>query len=325
LRTAHRVLWVLAEVDAGNQDQLYRSLRERVRWNGLVTPEHTIAVHATVKNSVFRNSQFVALKTKDAIVDTVRDEKGARPSVDKEDPAVRVHIRVKGNMGIVSIDAAGESLHARGYRLKAGAAPMRETMAAGALLLDGWRGECPVIDPMCGSGTLIIEAALLAQRHPPGLARARFGFERWPGHREEVFARIRENANLEQTRPIPRLFGSDRDGRVVSIAQDNARRAGVSDITQWATGDMAKMLRSQGEPGIVLTNPPYGERMGEIESHANLYRDLGQLLQRRFQGWRALVFLAHEAHEDAMGLTPQRSWNLQHGPLQVRLNRYVID
>ncbi len=327
LRTAHRVLWKLGEGVARDGDALYEGTRGVVRWEGLVPPDKTFAVRATVRDSALRDSRWVALRVKDAIVDAVRDARGERPSVDAADPDVRVQVRVARDRVTVSLDAAGDSLHARGYRTEAGEAPLRETMAAGMLLMSRWDGQAPLVDPMCGSGTLPIEAALLASGTAPGLLGRRFGFERWPGHRPAMLEAVVEEAR-RRARPRPEgalAFGRDRDARVVGLARDNARRAGVDGLTDFAVGELDALAPPPGASrGVLVTNPPYGERLGEIEGLVPLYRRLGAIARERFRGWELWILLAHDVHREALGLPIARQWPMMNGALEVTLAQIVI-
>ena len=221
LRTAHRVRWILGHGTARSTDDLYRSIQKMARWKGLVPSSHTLRVDATARNSCFNDARFAALKTKDAIVDAVRDATGDRPSINLEDPDVSVHVRIVGERLTVGLEASGGSLHARGYRSQSGPAPLRETLAAGLLQLAEWDQDEPLFDPMCGSGTLLIEGAWMAENRPPNLDR-RFGFERWPGFRLDKLASIRHAAAQEVREGRATIAGSDRDRRIISTARANA-------------------------------------------------------------------------------------------------------
>jgi 23S rRNA G2445 N2-methylase RlmL len=322
LRTAHRVLWTLGEARAADAQAIYDAVRGAARWRGLLSPEHTLAVSATVTGELHRDSRFVALKAKDAIVDAIRDECGERPSVDVHDPDVRVHLRVRGDRLTVALDASGESLHLRGYRTEAGEAPLRETLAAGVLALSGWTGDRPLCDPMAGSGTLCIEAALLALGRAPGLSRPRFGFERWPGHRPERWeAQKAEARTMEKAVQVP-IWGRDIDPAMLALARANAERAGVADLVRFEVGGVSTASAGDAPPGLVVTNPPWGDRLGEIEALDPLYEDLGQALESRFAGWDASVLLAHERHALKVGHRWSAAIPIKNGPIDVRLVRF---
>ncbi|MEC9072823.1 MAG: THUMP domain-containing protein, partial [Myxococcota bacterium] len=237
LRTAHRVRWILDECQVRNQDDLYPVARRVARWERLCPPDRTIAVRASLRNSPFRDERIVALKVKDAIVDTVRDAVGSRPDVSGKDPDVGIHVRLSGTRATFSLDAAGQSLHIRGYRTQSGPAPLRETLAAGALLMSGWDGTSPLVDPMCGSGTLLVEGALIATGRAPGLDRE-FGFQRWPSYRPKAWEAIRQEA-VDAIHPAAHpVVGREVSARVLAYARDNGKRAGVGDAIRWEQGRM---------------------------------------------------------------------------------------
>ncbi len=323
LRTAHRVLWRVADLDASHPDRLYATARKHVRWQGLIPPDRTFCIRATASNSVFRDARFAGLRLKDAIVDSVRDAVGERPSVDTDYPDITVRLGVKGRSGVVSLDAAGDSLHMRGYRQASGPAPLRETLAAAAVLASGWDGTTPLVDPMCGAGTIPIEAAWIGRRIAPGLARRDFCFQRWPGHRvpryQEMVASLRAQARPGLDVPI---LGFDRDRRALDAAKANARRAGV-DI-QWAARDLERGLESDAlppEPGVVVTNPPYGARLGDERSALRTYEALGQRLRDAFADWTVCVFAHTREQVEALGLPVERYWHFKNGALDVTLIR----
>ena len=293
-----------------------------MRWRGLITPDHTFAVFASrTQRAPIRDARFAALRVKDAICDALRAEDGRRPSVDVEAPDVRVQVRLAGDRATISLDAAGRSLHARGYRDTGGPAPLRETLAAGVLGLARWDGLSPVLDPCCGSGTLPIEAALAARRLAPGLMRDQMGFERWPGHRSKRWDTLRAAAQ-EAVLPgseASLVVGRDRRGGALAAARRHAQAAGVGEQIQFVAGSVADAVPPDGAPGLIVANPPYGERLGEIADATALYQDLGEVMRRRFSGWTAAVLVAHEEHERALGLRADARPPLKNGKLDVRL------
>lgn len=324
LRTAHRVLWMLGDFDAPDLDSLYRGVREVARWTGLMTPEHTLAVHATTRESDIRDTRILAMKTKDAIVDAIRDVVGSRPSVDRRDPDVRVHLRLSRNRASIGIDAAGESLHVRGYRLEAGPAPLRETMAAGILSLLAWDGSAPLLDLFCGSGTFPIEAALIAGRRDPGLLGRRYAFERWPGHKDAQLERLLDEAEARVRPPAQTIRGYDISKRAITTALANIDRAQVQSRVVVRKADACELRPPEGPPGLLVGNPPYGERLGDVETLVRLYSDLGGALRARFKGWRLGLLIAEERHHEALGLECLRRWRLRQGPIDVTLYEYAI-
>lgn len=327
LRTAHRVLWTLGDVDARDRDALYRGTRAVARWAGLIPPDKTLAVFATTRDApVFRDSRIVALTVKDAIVDAVREARGARPSVDVADPDVVVRVAVKGARGVVSLDGAGRtSLHARGYRVDAGEAPLRETLAAAMIMASGWDGRAPLVDPMCGSGTLLIEAGHIAKRVAPGLVRLDHGFERWPGHRRDRLLRLRTALQARTVRARPLLQGFDVDEAALSAARGNAERAGISGSIGLALGDVRSLDNPapRGAVGVVVSNPPYGHRLGDDGSARRLLEALGARLRAGFAGWTCCLVLPRSL-EGAVGLPIGQRWPTRSGDLEVAVVRYRV-
>lgn len=326
LRTAHRVTWSLGDVDAGDGDRLYASVRALAHWEGLVPPDKTFAVHATARdNPAFRDARFAGLRVKDAIVDYVRDHFGERPSVDVADPDVQVRVAISGRKGLISLDHAGtDSLHARGYRRDAGEAPLRESLAAGMLAIAGQRDDEVVIDPCCGSGTILIEAALRARHVAPGLVGRSYGFERWPGFQP---ARLRATVDelMRATRPplARQLVGTDLDGNVLSAARANAERARVSPDIRLLRNDAGSWSPPPetlaGGPGLIATNPPWGERLGDRAQADRLLERMGARWREVLPGWRAAVLVGDRAQAPLLALTDTQLVPLKHGALDVTL------
>ena len=329
-RTASRVLMTLGQVPADTVDGLYEGVRA-MPWEDHISPDGTLAVDfASDTNPAFRNTMFGAQKVKDAIVDRLRDRFGRRPNVDPIAPDVRVNVRVRTGKATVSIDLAGDALHRRGYREAGvqGAAPLKESLAAAVLLYSGWREVAAaggaLVDPMCGSGTLIIEGAWIAGDVAPGLIRPYFGFAGWLGHDAEGWADLlaeadgRAEAGLAK---LPPIAGSDSDPAAVGLAVANLARAGLRGRVSARQGRMEQMLPPEGATaGLVAVNPPYGERMGERAALLSTYRMFGERLRRGFPGWRAAVLTDDDALASAVGLVPQESYRLYNGPIHVRLD-----
>jgi putative N6-adenine-specific DNA methylase len=289
LRTANRILQPLAEFFCETPQHLYDGVRS-IDWRRFLTPEMTIAVDCKVRDSGITHSGYAALKTKDAIVDCIRDHYGRRPSVDTLDPGLRINIHILRNNCTVSLDTSGVSLDKRGYRLDTGEAPLRETLAAALLELSGWDGTTPLVDPMCGAGTIAIEAALKATRRPPGLIRNQFGFQRWPDFDSALWRKIVDAAEgqILETLPAP-ILGYDISARAIENAKKNGRRAGVGNMVAFAKGNISD-LTPPGPPGIIVFNPPYGARLDEEESLKPLYKKIGDVLKQRCKGYTAYLF-----------------------------------
>jgi 23S rRNA G2445 N2-methylase RlmL len=316
-RVAVRVLLEVSLFDAPDEGALYEHVRA-VEWEAWLTPRTTLAVRATCRSSRLTHSQFVAQKTKDAIVDRLRARLGERPSVDRVDPDVGIALHLAKDRATLYLDVGGSSLHERGWRGRSGTAPLRETLAAAVLRLSGWDREMPLVDPMCGAGTIAIEAAAWSRALAPGLARAHFGFERWASHDVALRARVaelREQARAAGRDHGPAIHASDADAGAVRNARQNARAAGVTiDLRHRSVRDLPAM----GRGGIVVTNPPYGQR---LEAEPGLYAELATALSRL--GGSSIALLAGTpAIERAMGRPPDRFWLLYNGPIECRLLLY---
>jgi len=329
-RTASRVLMTLGQVSADSVDALYEGIRA-IPWEDHISPDGTLAVDfASDANAAFRNTMFGAQKVKDAIVDRLRDRFGRRPSVDPYVPDVRVNVRVRTGRATVSIDLAGDALHRRGYREQGvqGAAPLKESLAAAVLLFAGWPDVAAsggaLLDPMCGSGTLLIEGAWIAGDVAPGLIRPYFGFTGWLGHDGDAWADLLADADSRAEAglaKLPPIVGSDSDAAAVEMATANIARAGLRGRVMAAQGRMEAMEPPAGAgTGLVAVNPPYGERIGERGALLGTYRTLGERLRGRFAGWRAAVLTDDDALASAVGLVPEASHRLYNGPIHVRLD-----
>ena len=271
-RSASRVLMPLREFASVSPEMLYDQVR-RMKWELYLTPQKTFAVDCTLVNSDMNHSHYAALKVKDAIADRLRERyEGERSSIDTKDPDIKVNIFINNNRCILSLDSSGEALHRRGYRQATGAAPIKENLAAALLLMAGYDGSQPLFDPMCGSGTFLTEGALIALHFAPGLLRERFGFFGWPDFDHELWQSLKEEAHAQILRKLPRpIEGSDRDAQAVEKALENARAAGVSKFVNVRRSvlDLARPPQSSPQKsggvtggGIMVVNPPYGERMG---------------------------------------------------------------
>jgi putative N6-adenine-specific DNA methylase len=317
LRCAVRVLAELGRFAAPSGDALYEGVRA-IDWSAYLSPRHTLAVRAVCRSSALTHSQFIAQRTKDGIVDPLRDHFGARPSVSLDDPDVVVFVHLVKDEATVYLDLGGASLHRRGYRANALDAPLKETLAAAILRLSGWDRESPFADPMCGSGTLAIEACLWSRRVAPGLDIERFGFQRWALFDDglaAVWSDLRQAASARVVSAGPPIFASDLDERAVVVTRDNARQAGARLVL--ARRDVAD-FRPLAPPGFVVTNPPYGERLGAAH---DLYAALGRTI-RRLDGHVVTVLAGGPAMARAIELRPDRAHALFNGDLECRLLTY---
>ncbi len=322
-RTAIRILKPLGEFPAGNEDQLYEAVRN-IDWAGWMPPTATLAVDASVWSSFTTHSLYVAQRVKDAVVDQFREKTGQRPSVDLKEPYLRIAVALTDNRVSIFVDSSGESLHRRGYRKATGEAPVNEVLAAGILSLSGWDGKTPVVDPMCGSGTFLIEAAMMARRIAPGLQRRSFGFQRWPDYAKPVFDSLVEAAMAAELPcvEVP-LLGVEIDPQVASLARDNARRAGVDGDIRFEHGDFFLFEKIPGVSGTLVLNPPYDERM-EVEHIGELYQAIGDRLKRRYGGWSAHVLTGNPEGAKRFGLRASRRTELWNGPIECRLLRFEM-
>jgi 23S rRNA (guanine2445-N2)-methyltransferase / 23S rRNA (guanine2069-N7)-methyltransferase len=326
-RLASRILLPVAEFECADAAQLYAGAMG-VDWSAHLGPGATFAVDAHGRATGLDHSQFVALKVKDAIVDQARARDGQRPDVDRENPDVRINVVLRRDRAVLSIDFAGGALFHRGYRRGQGEAPLKENLACAMLLRARWpevhAAGGPLVDPMCGSGTLLIEGALMAGDVAPGLQRAHHGFTGWRGFDaaawEALLAEARARATAGLRALAPTFHGFDRNAAVLGAAKSNAQAAGVAGFIQLAHRPVAALEPPpHAAPGLVIVNPPYGERMGEIEALRGTYRELGDALKRGFAGWRAALITNHEELGRATGLRAERSYTLFNGALECRL------
>jgi putative N6-adenine-specific DNA methylase len=324
LRTAVRVLRPILEAPAASPDALYEAVRS-LDWSRYLTPDHTLAVDCNVRDSHITHSHYAALRTKDAICDQFVERCGRRPSVDVEEPMVGLNLHIYRDRAVLSLDSSGASLHKRGYRPIQTRAPLNEALAAALILRTGWRGDVPFVDPLCGSGTLPIEAAWMALRRPPGLTRKRFGFQGWMDFDVGLWTALRDEARQGVLRALPvPVLGSDVRGDAVSFAIRNARAAGIGHLLRFDRRDVRDFLPPEGPPGVIVCNPPYGERIGEEKELRGLYRLLGEVLAERCRGWTAHVFTGNPALADAIGLVPTEQVPLDNGKIPCRLLRYDL-
>jgi 23S rRNA (guanine2445-N2)-methyltransferase / 23S rRNA (guanine2069-N7)-methyltransferase len=328
-RLANRILQPIASLDAVDGDTLYQAL-SKIDWGALFGSEHSIAIDFTGQNREIRNTQFGAQRSKDAIVDWFVAKDGQRPSVERSNPDVRLNIRLVREEAYLSIDFSGGSLHQRGYRLRSGAAPLKENLAAAILLRADWPGIAArggaLLDPMCGSATLLLEGAMMVADIAPGLARPRFGFERLRIHNAPQWQAILSDANGRAERgraaQLPDIRGYDADPRVVRLAQENIAHIGLEKVVRVSCKPLAELTRPTHQPlpiGLLICNPPYGERLGEKESLVYLYRQLGETMLAEFAGWQAAVFTSDLDLGRATGLRSHKRYALWNGTIPASL------
>ena len=315
-RTASRVLLRLTKSGYRNEQDIYKAAKN-IRWTDWFDLEQTFKVKVEGKRAQVKSLDFVGLKIKDAVCDVFRDACGARPSVDKIRPDIRIHAFIDERDIQIFIDTSGEALFKRGYRQDTGEAPMRENLAAGLLLLAGYDGTQPFQDPFCGSGTIVIEAAWIATRRAPGLMR-RFGFEKLKNFDAALWEKLQHEAET-QIRPAPApISGSDNDRHMIRAAVANAQAAEVDTFVRFEVKD-AQDTRPNGEGGILISNPPYGVRLAEVQALQALYPQLGAWLKQHYAGWLAGMFTGDRDMPKFMRLSPKRKIPLYNGNLDCRL------
>lgn len=322
LRTAVRVLQPVLEARVESPDELYAAV-QTIDWSAYMTPEHTLAVDCNVRDSRITHSQYAARRVKDAICDQFVARTGRRPSVDVERPMVGLNLHIYKNDAVLSLDSSWDSLHKRGYRPVLTKAPLNEALAAGLILSTDWAGDTPLVDPMCGSGSLPIEAAWIALRRPPGLTRKHFGFMGWMDFDVGLWTSVRDQARTRVRRTLPAFIGgSDIRADAIEHARANARAAGIGHLLAFERRDLKDFQPPEGPSGVVICNPPYGERIGDERELRPLYRRLGEVFAERCRGWACFVFTSSDAPWREIGSKPAAVTPFWNGKIACRLLRY---
>ncbi|WP_312628367.1 bifunctional 23S rRNA (guanine(2069)-N(7))-methyltransferase RlmK/23S rRNA (guanine(2445)-N(2))-methyltransferase RlmL [Scandinavium sp.] len=328
-RLASRIMMPLTECKVYSDLDLYLGV-QAISWTEMFNQDATFAVHFSGVNEEIRNSQYGALKVKDAIVDAFTRKNLPRPNVDKENPDVRINVRLNKEVAHISLDLSGEGLHLRGYRDATGIAPIKETLAAAIVMRSGWQPGTPLLDPMCGSGTLLIEAAMLATDRAPGLHRGHWGFKGWAQHDEAVWQEVKADAQTRARAGLAayesHFYGSDIDSRVIERARSNARRAGVADLMTFEVKDVAKLSNPlpKGPYGTVISNPPYGERLDSEPALIALHNLLGRIMKTQFGGWNLSLFSASPDLLSCLQLRAERQFKAKNGPLDCVQKNYHL-
>ena len=324
LRTAIRVLKPIRQFKARSADDVYEAVKA-IDWSQYLTTQQTFAVDSVVFSPEFRHSKFVAYKVKDAIADQFRERTGQRPNVSVSNPDIQLHIHISDYDATLALDSSGESLHRRGYRQEAVAAPLNEVLAAAILLMAGWDGQCDLLDPFCGSGTFCIEAALIARGISPGIYRQGYAFERWADFDAELLQRIYDDDSRERSFDH-HIYGRDIDPKAVAIANRNVRSARLMQDITIEEADFTKHALApmpDGSIPLIVTNPPYGQRITSPDL-IGLYKSIGQRLKREMQGGTAWVLSKEEECFEAIGLKPSLKVPLFNGSLECELRKYVL-
>jgi putative N6-adenine-specific DNA methylase len=317
-----RVVVPLARGRVAGRGDLYE-LASGVAWTELLRRGQTVAVDVAGSNRALPNTAFAAQVVKDAVVDAVRAREGWRPSVDRTDPDLGIHLHLSDGETALGLDSTGEPLSHRGYRPRGGPAPLAETLAAGVLLLAGYDGTEPLLDPLCGSGTFLAEAALLATRTPPG-RRRRFAFERWAGHDERAYREVTGDADRKRRDAPAPIVGFDRDRRAVAAAVRNLEAAGVDRWVSVERRDVLGLELPWGEGGLIVANPPYGKRMGDVEDLGAFYERFGDRLKSHARDATAWLLVGNRELANRIGLRASRRIPLFNGPIECRLLKYEL-
>jgi 23S rRNA (guanine2445-N2)-methyltransferase / 23S rRNA (guanine2069-N7)-methyltransferase len=329
-RTATRVLLSLGSIDATSSKSIYEAVK-RMDWREHLAPGATLACDCSGGNEAIRHTIYGSQLLKDAVCDQLRESTGERPNIKPERPDVLLHLHVEGTTALVSVDFSGESLHRRGYRSEGGRAPLKENVAAAVLLRAGWPQIAEqggtLLDPMCGSGTFLTEGALIAADAAPALDREYFGFLGWHGHDAALWARLRAEALARRAARTARrcILGSDIDSEAVRMAIANANQAGVADWLHVEKRALVEVSRPKGEPGLIVANPPYGERIGAESGLPELYSELGSILRDRFQGWQAAILTGNPPLARNLGIYAKRTHRVFNGTIECRLLRFELN
>jgi len=324
LRTALRVLVTIAEFELTDEQSLYDAIK-KIDWEQYMSVDETLAIDCVLNTRLFTHSQYISQKTKDAIADQFREKHGKRPSVNLENPTLRLNIHVYDNKCSVAIDSSGESLHKRGYRDKTNLAPINEALAAGLVVLSGWDKRSNFIDPMCGSGTLLIEAALIAANIPPGYYKQDFGFMHWRrflAYDELLWKTIYESAISKIYSDTPKLYGGELSHNVARIAKENVKLARVEDMVHIRECDIKDFEAPEGR-GTVVVNPPYGERMHK-DNIEELYKSIGDSFKKHFSGYDCWIISANKDALKNVRLKPSRKIPVYNGQLECRFVKYEM-
>lgn len=328
-RLASRIMLPLGQCKVYSDLDLYLGV-QAIPWTEIFTVDATFAVHFSGLNEEIRNSQYGALKVKDAIVDSFTRQNLPRPDVNRDDPDIRINVWLNKETASISLDLSGEGLHLRGYRDGTGMAPIKETLAAAIVLRSGWLPGTPLVDPLCGSGTLLIEAAMLATDRAPGLNRKHWGFDRWLQHDQTVWQTVKEEAQNRARQGLAsygsRFYGSDIDPRVIELARRNARRAGIGELIEFSVQDVAELRHSspQERKGTVISNPPYGERLASEPALIALYSLLGRTLKNQFPGWNLSLFSASTELLSCLQLRADKQFKAKNGPIDCVQKNYHL-
>lgn len=321
LRTANRLIMPFKEFTIKSDDDLYNQIK-KIEWEDIFDVTQTFAIDSTVFSPLFNHTKYAAFKAKDAIADRFRDKFDKRPDVDTANPDIRINIHINAdNLCTVSMDSSGDPLFKRGYRDSRSIAPIKEDLAAGLILLSGWDKQSTFVDLFCGSGTLLIEATMIACNIPPNINRAIFGFMNWKNYDEQLFDDIIEEALDEEIDLVGKIIGIDNDGRVMGMSRANIQAAGLTDKIELHKKEFND-FKAPKEPGVIVCNPPYGERIGENVD--DLYTAFGDNLKDKYDGWNAWMISSNMDALKKVGLRPSRKIKVFNGSLECRFMKYEM-
>lgn len=319
-RTALRILWRQKRFTFKNNRQFYDQIFDFPAEQYL-SPDGTLAVHATIVDSIFNTPLYASVLAKDAICDRFRDRFERRPSVDKEYPDVQFHLHIYKDEAQLFMDSSGESLHKRGYKVRNHPAPLNEVVAAAMVMKSGWSGECDFIDPMCGGATLLVEAAMQALNIPAGFYRREYGFYQWKNFDRRLWKKVRDEADIKDDVAI-NFYGSDIDGRYLDIARANVQKARLQDFIVLERQDI-RHSNPENVPSVVMMNPPYGERLS-VDDINTLYQEIGDTLKKRYAGCRAFIISSDKDALKRIGLKPACKWPMLNGSLECMFQEYEL-
>mgnify|MGYP006282051423 FL=1 len=320
LRTALRVLYQIRSVKLKKDTDLYRNIF-RIEWENYIAENKTIAVKAVVNSTMYNNSHYVALRVKDAIVDRMREKTGKRPDVDVKNPDIPIHVHIDKDILNISLDSSGEPLYKRGYRIRSLEAPLNEVLAAGMILMTGWKGNTNFIDPMCGSGTIPVEAAMIAKGIPPGIFRKSYSFQNWVDYDEELYSRLIESLMVSKTFEH-KIYASDISAKAVNVTRKNIEAALLEDIIDVSVQDFFDR-KPHNDEGLLIMNPPYGERIKQDRINI-FYGKIGNHLKTHYAGFNAWLLSSNFEAIKKIGLKPSKKKDLVNGNLDCKFIKYEL-
>ncbi len=321
LRTALKILVPIASFNARNQDELYDNIL-KIEWTNYMNHDQTFSIETILFSDNFNNSNFVSLKAKDGIVDYFRNKTGKRPNVNTDNPDISLSLYLSKDQCTVSLDSSGEPLFKRNYRQFSLIAPINEVLAAAMIKMSDWDWSSPFVDPMCGSGTILIEAAMIAMGIPPGFMREKFCFMNWPNFNTKMWDKVKEEALSKRSTFCPKIVGADISREAVKVARQNILNAGLQDHITVQLMPLDEYIPPAGG-GVMITNPPYGERINDTNMPA-LYKNIGDNLKKKFEGYNAWIISSNDAAIKSIGLHHSKSISLYNGPLECKYRMFSI-